>query len=96
MWFLKTRYIHGDSRLYIIRGMIQTLNSTQPRYNPQTQCFTLILGVSLKSALSHFNSYTVFLYSSALSLLLLIGEMRALTATNKYQTIANYHNKYCS
>jgi len=96
MWFPKTRYIHGGSRLYIIRGMIQTLNSTQPQYNPQTQCFTLTFCVSLKSALSHFNSYTVFLCSSALSLSLFIGGMRALTSTNKYQTIANYHNKYCS
>jgi hypothetical protein len=27
-WFLKTGYVHGGSRLYIIGGMIQTLYST--------------------------------------------------------------------
>ena len=49
-WFPKIGYVHRGSRLYIIGGMIQTLNSTQ--YNPtKTQCFTLTL-VSLKFALA--------------------------------------------
>jgi hypothetical protein len=28
-------------------------HSTQSQYNPKTQCFTLTLGISLKSAFSH-------------------------------------------
>ena len=58
MWFPKTGYVHGGSRLYIIGGMIQTLNSTQPNTTHKTQCITLTLGVSLKYALSHSHSCT--------------------------------------
>ncbi|XP_061955640.1 uncharacterized protein LOC133677578 [Populus nigra] len=39
-WFPKTEYVHGDSRLYINGGMIQTLNSTQ--YNPQKTSVSLL------------------------------------------------------
>jgi len=38
---------------------------------------------------------TAHLHSLALSLSPFIGEMKALTTTNKYQPTANYHNKYC-
>lgn len=53
-WFPKTGYVHGGNRLYIIGGMIQTLNSTQ--YNPTKPSVSLTLGVSLKSTLFHSHS----------------------------------------
>lgn len=53
-WFPKTGYVHEGNRLYIIGGMIQTLNSTQ--YNPTKPSVSLTLGVSLKSTLFHSHS----------------------------------------
>jgi hypothetical protein len=60
-WLPKTRYVHGGSRLYIIRGMIQTLNSTQ--YNPTKLSVSLLHSVFLSNLL--FLTLTVALFSSA-------------------------------
>jgi len=80
-------YVHGGSRLYIIGGMIQTLNSTQ--YNPTKPSVSLLHSVFLSNLL--FLTLTVALFSSAhlhsyipctlSSLSPFIGERRALAAT---------------
>ena len=46
-WFPKIGYVHGGSRLYIIGGIIQTLNSIP--IQSQNPVFHSTLGVSLKS-----------------------------------------------
>jgi hypothetical protein len=48
-WFPKTGCVHGGSRLYIIRGMIQTLNSSQ--YNPTKPNVSLLHLVFLSNLL---------------------------------------------
>jgi len=86
--------------MYIIRGMIQTLNST--RYNPSKPSVSLLhlvflsnlLFLTPKTALAltaHTSSTSCTL---ALFLSLFIGEMRVLAATNKKQATPNYYNKY--
>jgi hypothetical protein len=60
-WFPKTGYVHGGSKLYIIGGMIQTLNSTQ--YNPTKPSVSLLHSVFLSSL--HSFTLTVALFSSA-------------------------------
>ena len=60
-WFPKTGYVHGGSRLYIIGGMIQTLNSTQ--YNPTKPSVSLLHSVFLSNL--HSFTLTVALFSSA-------------------------------
>jgi hypothetical protein len=79
-------------------------NNTNTQLNPvqshKTQCFTLTLGVSLKYAHFHSHSCTCTHCTLALFLALFLspflGEMKPLVATKKYQTTANYYNKYCS
>jgi len=100
MWFFKTRYVHGDSRLYIIEGMIQTLNST--RYNPSKPSVSLLhlvflsnlLFLTLKIVLALTAHTSSTSCTIAFSLSPFIGEMRVLVATNKKQTTPNYYNKY--
>ena len=69
-------------------------NDTNTQLNPvqshKTKCFTLTIGVSLKSALFHSHSCTYTHCTLTLSLdltlsylSLFIGEMRVLAATNK-------------
>jgi hypothetical protein len=60
-WFPKTGYVHGGSRLYIIGGMIQTLNST--KYNPTKPSVSLLHSVFL-SNLHYFHSHscTIFFF----------------------------------
>jgi len=60
-WFPKTGYVHGDSRLYIIWGMIQTLNSTQ--YNPIKSSVSLLHSVFLSNL--HFLTLPVALTLTA-------------------------------
>jgi len=60
-WFPKTGYVHGGSRLYIIGGMIQTLNSTQ--YNPTKPNVSLLHLVFLSNLL--FFTLTVALALTA-------------------------------
>jgi hypothetical protein len=56
-WFPKTGYVHGGNRLYIIEGMIQTLNSTQ--YNPTKPSVSLLHSVFLSNL--HYFTLTVAL-----------------------------------
>ena len=60
-WFPKTGYVHGGNRLYIIGGIIQTLNSTQ--YNPTKPSVSLLHSVFLSNL--HSFTLTVALFPSA-------------------------------
>jgi len=79
-WFPKTGYVHGGSKLYIIGGMIQTLNSTpvqsqNPVFHSYTRCFSQICSQLSKLHLLHT---PLHLHPLLLSLSPFIGEMRAL------------------
>ena len=67
-------------------------HSTQPGTILETQCFTLTLGVSLKSALFHSHTLPLHTPLSALSMSPFIGEMEAFAATNKYQLLTTTIN----
>jgi hypothetical protein len=68
-WFPKIGYVHGGSRLYIIGGMIQTLNSTQ--YNPTKLSVSLLhsfLSNMHLHSLSQLHCLPLSLHTLALSL----------------------------
>jgi hypothetical protein len=69
MWFPKTGYIHGGNKLYIIGGMIQTLNSTQ--YNPTKPSVSLLHSIFLSNLL--FFTLTVALALTAHLLFFLLS-----------------------
>jgi hypothetical protein len=89
-WLPKTGYVHEGSRLYIIGGMIQTLNSTpvqpqEPVFNSYTRCFSQICSQLSKLNLLHT---PLHLHSSfiALSLPPFIGERKAQRRALKHAT----------